>query len=201
MNPFPASFFDASAATVAPALLGHWLCRREDDGGFSGGMIVETEAYLAHGDPACHAARGQTGRNRSMWGPPGRAYIYFIYGVHHCFNIVCRPVGLAEAVLVRAVEATVGLPHLRLRRTGVSDRELMNGPGKLCLALGIDLKSDGLQLDDPDSSILVVSNPDREGAVQRTGPIRASPRIGITTAADLMLRFALANSGFISRPA
>ena len=201
MKPLHDSFFDASAAEVAPALLGHWLLRREDDGSFSGGIIVETEAYLAHGDPACHAARGRTERNRSMWGPSGRAYIYFIYGMHHCFNVVCQPDGVAEAVLVRAVEATVGLHHLRRRRAGASNRELMNGPGKLCLALGIDRGSDGLRLDHPGSSIFIASNPDREGVVHRTGPIKASPRIGITKAANLPLRFALANSGFTSRPA
>ena len=201
MKPLHASFFDASAAVVAPALLGHFLLRREDDGSFSGGVIVETEAYLAHGDPACHAARGRTQRNQSMWGHPGRAYVYLIYGVHHCFNVVCQPDGIAEAVLVRAVEATTGHHHLRRRRAGVSDRELMNGPGKLCIALGIDRISDGLQLDDPGSSALVASNPDREGVVQRTGPIKASQRIGITKATDLPLRFTLANSAFISRRA
>ena len=182
------------------------LCARELIGtelnwGPCAGIVVETEAYLAHGDPACHAARGRTQRNQSMWGHPGRAYVYLIYGVHHCFNVVCQPDGIAEAVLVRAVEATAGHHHLRRRRAGVSDRELMNGPGKLCIALGIDRISDGLQLDDPGSSALVASNPDREGVVQRSGPIKASQRIGITKATDLPLRFTLANSAFISRRA
>ncbi len=199
MIPLPVSFFEASAAVVAPALLGHCLFRREDDGSVSGGIIVETEAYLAQDDPACHAARGRTARNRSMWGPPGRAYVYFIYGVHHCFNVVCQAEGIAEAVLVRAVEPSTGLHHLRRRRPGVPDRGLMNGPGKLCSAMGVDLEQDGCEIGDPTSRIMVASNPDREEQVRKLGPILSSTRIGISKAADLPLRFFLANSASISR--
>lgn len=200
MIPLPTSFYERSAAVVAPELLGHWLIRREDDGSFSGGIIVETEAYLAQDDPACHSARGRTDRNRSMWGPPGRAYVYFIYGMHYCFNAVCQPEGIAEAVLVRAIEPTLGLPHLRRRRPNIADRHLMNGPGKLCLALGIDRAVDGGDFMEPVSRIFIALNPDRDGLVGKLGPIKPSPRIGITKAADLPLRFSLAGSAFLSRP-
>lgn len=201
MNPLPASFYERSAALVAPEMLGHWLLRREDDGELSGGLIVETEAYLAQDDPACHAARGRTERNRSMWGPPGRAYVYFIYGMHHCFNAVCQPEGVAEAVLVRAVEPGQGLPHLRKRRIGVTDRELMNGPGKLCLALAISKEADGIELIRDSSHLFIAANPQRDEFVMANGPITSSPRIGITKAADLPLRFSLSRSPFLSRPA
>lgn len=201
MIPLPATFYERSATLVAPDLLGHELVRREEDGSFSGGVIVETEAYLANDDPACHAARGRTERNRSMWGPPGRAYVYFIYGMHYCFNAVCQPEGIAEAVLIRAIEPTLGLPHIRQRRPRITDRDLMNGPGKLCLALGIDRKSDGLQIDDFGSHIFIVSNPTREIVLEQTGPIKQSTRIGITKATELPLRFGLSKSAFLSRPA
>ena len=135
-SPLPRSFYAASAALVAPRLLGHWLLRRTPEG-FSGGLIVETEAYLAD-DPACHAFKGETVRNRSMFGPAGRAYVYFIYGNHWCFNAVCRPPGIGEAVLVRALEPTFGAAWMQGRRPVAREVELSNGPAKLCQALAID---------------------------------------------------------------
>src|SRR5262245_36157681 len=112
---FARDFFSPSAEVVARRLLGHWLLIRTDCAsstspapGFSGGLIVETEAYLAN-DPACHGFKGETPRNRAMYGPPGHAYVYFIYGVHWCFNVVCRPARVAEAVLVRAIQPQFGL--------------------------------------------------------------------------------------------
>ncbi len=104
--PLPRAFYEPPADKVAPRLLGHWLLRRTRRG-WCGGPIVETEAYLWD-DPACHAAPGLRPRNRVMFGPPGHAYVYFIYGAHYCVNAVCRPAGTGEAVLIRAIEAVVG---------------------------------------------------------------------------------------------
>ena len=104
-SPLPRGFYEPSAKVVAQELLGHFLIRNTPDG-FCGGPIVETEAYLV-GDAACHAAPGPTNRNRVMFGHPGHAYVYLIYGFHFCVNAVCRPAGIAEALLIRAVEAAV----------------------------------------------------------------------------------------------
>src|SRR5678816_1353713 len=113
--PLPASFYDPSAELVAPRLLGHFLLRRNANGTWAGGPIVEAEAYLAN-DPACHGFRRETARNRSMYGPPGRAYVYFIYGNYFCFNAVCAHAGMAEAVLVRAIEPTFGEEWMQKNR-------------------------------------------------------------------------------------
>src|SRR6266850_6060844 len=107
----PKSFYQPSAKIVARQLLGHWLIRNAPNGPW-GGAIVETEAYLSD-DPACHGAPGPTARNRVMFGAPGRGYVYLIYGYHFCVNAVCRPSGVAEAVLIRAIEPMVGEEFMR----------------------------------------------------------------------------------------
>jgi DNA-3-methyladenine glycosylase len=191
------SFFEPAADVVAPALLGRWLIRRLGEE-LCGGLIVETEAYLV-GDPACHAYRGETQRNRIMWGPPGHAYVYFIYGNHFCVNAVCRPRGIAEAVLIRALEPSLGVDGMRLRRLGMPDHQLTNGPGKLCAALDIDRSLDGANLCDSASPLFIADHPDRARFLEATGPIVSSQRIGITKAAHLPLRFYLKRSAFISR--
>src|SRR5690242_19646501 len=114
LEPLPRSFFEPSARGVAPLLLGHWLIRQSLAGPV-GGPIVETEAYLVD-DPACHAAPGLTLRNRVMFGPPGHGYVYLIYRYHFCVNAVCQPAGVAEAVLIRAVEPAVGQEFMRVQR-------------------------------------------------------------------------------------
>ena len=115
MTPLPSAFFVPSAGIVAPRLLGHFLLRRTPDDSWAGGAIVETEAYLAD-DPACHGFRGETARNRSMFGPPGRAYVYFIYGNYFCCNAVCAAPGVGEAVLIRAIEPTFGVEWMQQNR-------------------------------------------------------------------------------------
>jgi DNA-3-methyladenine glycosylase len=197
LKPVTRDLFEPSARAVAPALLGLWLIRRTA-ADLCGGPIVETEAYLAD-DPACHAFGGQTARNRVMWGPPGLAYVYFIYGNHYCVNAVCRPKGIAEAVLIRAIEARLGLELMKQRRSDKALHDLTNGPGKLCAALDIDRKLDGADLCDPQSPLFIAANPDREDYLAHTGPIVATRRIGITKAADLPLRFYLQGSPFVSR--
>ena len=196
-SPLPLSFYDRPANVVAPALLGHVLIRNTPQG-LCGGLIVETEAYLTD-DPACHAFGGQSERNRAMFGPPGRAYVYLIYGMHYCVNAVCRPRGVGEAVLIRALEPTLGLELMQRRRSVNRSHDLTNGPAKLCAALGIERDLDESDLCDPASALFIARNPDAESARQKLGPVARGPRIGITKAAALPLRFFLKRSGFVSR--
>src|SRR5688572_7269667 len=153
-TPLPASFYEPSAGFIAPKLLGHFLLRRAPDGGWAGGAIVETEAYLAN-DPACHGFRRETTRNRSMYGPAGRAYVYFIYGNYFCCNAVCAPKGVAEAVLIRAIEPTFGVEWMHQNRAVTEIRELSSGPAKLCLALRIERAFDGADLCSPGSDLII----------------------------------------------
>lgn len=193
----PRSFFEPTADAVAAKLLGHYLIRTTPHGP-CGGMIVETEGYLT-GDPAAHSYRGQTKRNRSMWGPAGHSYIYFIYGNHWCFNVVCCPPGIAEAVLIRAVEPTIGIEWMRTRREVAQLRDLTNGPGKLCAAMDIDRSLEGVDLCNTHSPLFIAENKDVKAAIKNSGPVVTTTRIGITQAATLPLRFYLAGSHFISR--
>jgi len=188
MRPLPRSFYEPTADKVAPKLLGHLLLRNTAKG-WVGGPIVEVEAYLFE-DPASHSFAGETARNRSMYGPPGHAYVYFIYGVHWCVNAVCCPQGVAEAVLIRAIEPNVG----KIGRT-------TNGPGKLCAALNIDRTLDGADLCDATSGLFVAENSDLKSFVKERGPLVRTKRIGITKSAELPLRFCLKNSPSLSRKA
>ena len=177
-------FFARSVHEVAPGLIGVTLLV---DG--VGGPIVEVEAY-DHEDPAAHGYRGKTVRNASMFGSPGRAYVYRSYGVHWCLNFVCEQEGVASAVLIRALEPVHGIDVMRERR-GLDDlRLLCAGPGRLCQALGITVEHDGLPLDEPPFELLA----------RETDPdIVVGPRIGITQAADRPWRYGLAGSRFLSR--
>jgi len=199
LTPLPRSFYEPSARLVARRLLGHWLVRRTPTG-LAGGPIVEAEGYL-HDDPACHAYKGPRERNRAMFGPPGHAYVYLIYGFYHCFNVVCQPSGRGEAVLIRAIEATWELAWMRGNRPVEREAHLTSGPGKLCDALEIDRRHDGLDLCDASSPIFIAENPEAGALRRRLGPIRATPRIGINVAeaADWPLRFSLSRSVFLSR--
>lgn len=198
--PLPRRFYEASAALVAPALLGHWLLRRTPEGSWAGGAIVETEAYLAD-DPACHGFRRETPRNRSMYGPPGHAYVYFIYGNYFCCNAVCAPRGVAEAVLIRALEPTHGTDWMTRNRPVARARDLTAGPAKLCLALDIQRPLDGTDLGSTKSELIIAGNPDREAWVNQRGPMITTTRIGLSVAAHLPLRFYLEGSEFVSRRA
>ena len=193
----PRAFYEPSAEVVAPKLLGHFLIRNTPDGP-CGGAIVETEAYLV-GDAACHGAPGLTNRNRVMFGHPGHAYVYLIYGFHFCVNAVCRPAGIAEALLIRAVEPTFGEKLMAAHRVANKPRELTNGPGKLCQAMNITRALDGMDLCNADSELFIAENPDLKQYRKEKGPPVTTTRIGITKAAALPLRFYLQGSEFVSR--
>jgi DNA-3-methyladenine glycosylase len=186
--PLPAAFYDRPVLEVAEALVGCVLSHGE-----TSGVIVESEAYH-ESEAACHAYVGVTRRTATLFGPPGVAYVYRSYGIHAMINAVCEPEGVGAAVLIRALEPLAGLELMRERRGGLPDRQLCSGPGKLTIALGIEL--------DLNQSSLV------------QGPVRVHPRppewrrveidtdrrIGITKAAELPWRFTARGSRWLSRP-
>ncbi|MHB8641797.1 MAG: DNA-3-methyladenine glycosylase [Gaiellaceae bacterium] len=154
-----------------------------------GGTIVEVEAYH-HEDPAAHGFRGRTPRNATMFGPPGHVYVYRSYGVHWCLNFVCAEAGVADAVLLRALEPTQGLDAMRVRRGVEGERLLCAGPGRLCQALAVTREHDGLRVDE---------QPFQLHARESEPELVIGPRIGITRAAELPWRYGLAGSRFVSR--
>jgi DNA-3-methyladenine glycosylase len=189
----PDSFFDRPADEVAPGLLGaiivSTLGRRVTQG-----RIVETEAYLGEHDPASHGFRLRRHRgNAALYGPPGGWYVYLSYGIHWCANLVCGPEGRGGAVLLRALEPVAGIAAMRERRHGVEDRQLCNGPGKLCQALAIGRSLDGHPMRSSKVRVGLAIEP-------VNAEIGISARIGITKAADWPLRFTIADSRWLSRP-
>jgi DNA-3-methyladenine glycosylase len=165
-------FYARHTLTVARELLGQRLVRAWNGQELSG-RIVEVEAYVGRDDEACHASRGRTARNAVMFGPPGFAYVYFIYGMHHCFNAVTEPEGSAAAVLIRALEPLDGLDVMQRHRKGRQGVELTNGPAKLCYALGIDKRLNGVDLVSGQSIWI-----ERELTVADAGVARG-PRVGV----------------------
>lgn len=182
-NKLDLSFFQANTETVARELIGKTLVRSIDDKLLSG-IIVETEAYLSSGDLASHSAVGQTNRNSAMFMDAGTVYIYKIYGLHHCVNVVTEPRGIGAAVLIRAMQVIDGLELMQNNR-GISDiKKLCNGPGNLCKALNIDSnlnKSSFLSDKVFISAYNSIFNP----------PIKVGKRVGISKSKDLELRFQL----------
>ena len=179
------SFFGRSVHRVAPELIGATLSVNG-----VGGTIVEVEAYH-HTDPAAHSYNGRTARNAVMFGPPGYAYVYRSYGIHWCLNFVCEAEGSAAAVLIRALQPTHGLSVMRRRRALSDERALCSGPGKLCQALGVTSKHNGLALD---------RAPFELRARQGTPEIAVGVRIGITKAVERPWRYGLKGSKFLSKP-
>ncbi len=178
-------FFDRSVHKVAPELIGATLLFKG-----VGGKIVELEAYH-HTEPAAHSYGGKTPRNAVMFGPAGYAYVYRSYGIHWCLNFVCEGEGSASAVLIRALAPTAGLAAMRRRRGLKDERLLCSGPGRLCEALGISIKHNGLALDAPPFALHArTAKPD----------IAVGVRIGITKAIELPWRYGLAGSRYISKP-
>jgi DNA-3-methyladenine glycosylase len=179
------AFFDRSVHDVAPDLIGATLLFAG-----RGGPIVEVEAYH-HTDPAAHSFRGPTARNAVMFGPPGYTYVYRSYGIHWCVNFVCEQEGSASAVLIRAIEPTVGIAAMRRRRGLVDERLLCSGPGRVCEALSITAAHNGLPLDELPFELYA-----RESVVE----VVAGVRIGITKAAEKPWRYGLKGSRFLSKP-
>ena len=192
-RPLPRAFYVSGPRALARALLGRVLVHDDPAAGRIAGRIVETEAYGGRDDPASHAHRGETPRNRVMFGAPGHAYVYFTYGMHHCFNVVCGPAGRPMAVLVRALEPLVGLDTMAERRGTRSVARLTRGPGALAQALGLRREHDGLDLA---RGPLWVADLPRARAV---GGVARGPRVGIRLAADRPWRYWLAGSAFVSR--
>ena len=194
LTPLPVSFYDRDAVRVAQELLGKLLVR-QSPGGRTVGRIVETEAYLAQGDPACHATRGMTRKNASMFGPPGRAYVYAIHA-RWCFNVVVQPRQVASAVLIRAVEPLDGVPLMQQRRGRVKPAELTRGPARLCEAFDIDRRLDGWQLGAGRRLWIAEGHP----TWLSPNHIGCSPRIGVTSAAERHLRFYVRDNPHVSGP-
>jgi DNA-3-methyladenine glycosylase len=179
-----------SPVTVARRLIGQFLCRRTRQG-LCVGRIVETEAYLSEGDSAAHSFRGPNRKNDSMFGPAGRAYIYTIHA-RQCVNVVTEREGIGSAVLIRAVEPLEGIPLMQRRRRTDRCRDLCRGPARLCEAFQIGRDLDGWNLNR--GSRLWI----REVCHEASTIPAYSPRIGVTSAKDLLLRFFVSHSEFVS---
>lgn len=188
----PAKFYERDTEIVARDMLGMLLQCSTPEGTISG-VIVETEAYVGEHDAACHAAAGITARTAPLYERAGIAYVYFIYGMYWCFNAVTRAEGSPSAVLVRAVEPVEGIDLMRRRRPRVHrDRDLTNGPGKLCLALGITGEMNGRSLQ---RGSLVL----RDYTSYSDSAVAITPRIGIRHAADWPLRWIVSGNEYVSK--
>lgn len=183
-----AEFYDRPVLEVSRDLIGCVVSH-----GDTSGVVVETEAYH-HSEPASHAFVGLTPRTRTLFGPPGRAYVYLAYGIHPCLNAVCEPVGVGAAVLIRALEPVSGLEEMRARRGVERVEDLCSGPGKLTQALAIELVDNGVDL--ARGPIFISERP----SDWKDPDVSVDVRIGITKAAELPWRFVATGSRFLSRP-
>lgn len=197
-NILPRSFYRRDTRQVARELLGTYLVHYSPQG-MTVGKIVETEAYL-QGDPACHASRGMTKRNKVMFGPPGHAYVYFIYGMYYCFNAVTSDEGTGEAVLVRALEPIEGISLMKKRRRKNNLKDLCSGPARLVQAMGITREQNGADLT---RGSLVICKDNISSELVRdcaqSGEIVVTSRVGINRGVGLPLRFYIKDSIYVSR--
>lgn len=186
------NFFERDTEIVAKELLGKWLIF-DGPAGPVGGVIVETEAYLGLRDPACHSARGCTRRNKVMFGPAGKIYIYLIYGIYYCLNVTTAALDRPEAVLFRAIEPRLGIEYMQRQRNKLKLQDLCSGPGKLMQALGLDNSLNGSSaIDGPIGFYQEKTEPVFE--------IVESTRVGISQAKDWPLRFYIKGNQYISKP-
>ncbi|MGM0492104.1 MAG: DNA-3-methyladenine glycosylase [Armatimonadota bacterium] len=192
-TPLPREFYLRPTCEVARRLLGCLLVHR-GGGEKLVGRIVETEAYLAEGDPGCHAARGRTERNATMFGRPGTAYVYLIYGMHLCLNVVTHAEGTPEAVLLRAAEPLAGIDTMRRRRGRKPRKDLCSGPAKLTEAFGVTLDHNGEEI--TGGTLFVAAAPDPPERIAVTTRIGLGEGCG----EDLMLRYLIPDSPWLSRP-
>lgn len=185
------AFYERDTVVVAAELIGKILCFQQN-GNLLGGMIVETEAYLGSEDPASHAHRGVTPRNRVMFGPAGFSYVYFTYGNHHCFNVVTESEHKPGAVLIRALMPLRGIDEMKKRRRVRALEDVASGPGKLTQALGLTREHSGLDLTRSD---LFLTEAEPNGTLR----IKTSTRIGISRAKALPYRFYLLGNPCVSK--
>jgi len=219
MHRLPREFFDRPSTEVAPDLLGCVLWHDSPEG-LVAIRLVEVEAYQGAHDPASHAYRGQTLRNKVMFGPPGHVYVYFTYGMHFCANLVCQPAGQAEAVLLRAGEVVAGdelAARRRAREVGMAANgqsegngggpgngrtlravDLARGPARLCQALDIDRRLDGADVCEPGSPLGIGPAWPADSAAAGRAVVSTGPRVGIRLAADRPWRYWLAGDGHVS---
>lgn len=192
------AFFEEETTALAQALLGTFLVHRSPQG-TTVGRIVETEAYLGSLDPASHAYRGRTARNAAMFDAPGHLYVYFVYGVHWCCNVVSAPEGVGEAVLLRALEPVLGLERMRARRGFERPRDLCSGPGKTAQAMGLGPQHDGVDLTRGPLGIWGRGRFRAPPGASWNEPIVTTTRVGLRRAAELPLRYYLAGNPHVSR--
>lgn len=189
LNPLPVEFYLQPTVAAARGLLGHYLLRKTESG-WEGGRIVETEAYTQN-DPASHSFKGQTSRNAAMFGRHGTIYVYRSYGIHWCLNVVCQPVGVGEAILIRALEPTWGIEAMRNRRGVETIQQLCRGPGNVCRALGIDNQFNGACL--YNSHLLIAA-----GDIVPDNQVMTTTRVGISQAVEQPWRFFIRDNPFVS---
>jgi len=195
-EPLPASYYNQPTLMLARDLIGKTLWRR-DSAGTVAGIIVETEAYISAIDPASHNYRKPSKRSMTMFGEPGRAYVYMTYGMYHCLNVVTEPAGTSAAVLIRAIEPTVGRDIMAARCPSTRNaRDLARGPGRLCQALALNRDDNGTDL--TGNALWISLTPD--AAPFADEQIGTSPRIGISQGQDLLWRFYVLEHRSVSGP-
>jgi DNA-3-methyladenine glycosylase len=196
MSRLSREFFARDTLTAARDLLGQRLVRVRN-GTRLCGRIVEVEAYVGEDDQASHARFGRTDRNAAMFGPPGHAYVYFVYGMHHCLNVVAEREGYPAAVLIRAIEPLEGVDTMRRRRGGRPDLQLTSGPARLCQAMGIDRRFDGADLCAAEALLFI----EKDDSVPDEAVV-AGPRVGVRgdeAAVTCPWRFSVRGNRFVSR--